>query len=107
MSPQIVGWGFSCVGLLVGLAYIGVGATVVRAAKPTAGYMLIGIGALQLLMRCCTTGLSFADLTGDTADAAYLGMSLLGMGETVLVGALVAAAAVMLAKAAQPTSPQQ
>ena len=104
MSPEIVGWGFSCVGLLVGIAYIGVGASVVRAAKPAAGYMLIAVGAVQLLLRCCSTGLGFADLSGDTADVVYLGMNLLNMGETVLVGALVAAAAVMLAKAAQPSA---
>ena len=53
---------------------------------------------------CCSTGLGLADLGGDTAEAVFIGMKVLRMGETVLVGALVAAAAVMLAKAAQPST---
>lgn len=101
MAWELVSWGFTCVGLIVALAYIGVGATVVRAARPMSGYLLIGVGALELVMQCCSLGVRLAEPRGDAGELVAVAMPLLGTFETLLLGVLVAVAAVGLAKEAR------
>ncbi len=47
-------WADTCIGIFLALAFIGVGATVVRTARPMSGYLLVGAGVLELLSSCCT-----------------------------------------------------
>lgn len=100
----------SCIGLLVALALIGVGATVVRKARPTSGYLFIAAGALELLMRCCRFGATpermmdmFAD--GDVARWTMIGMGLLSILDWMIVGVLLAVALVGLARDLRATAP--
>jgi hypothetical protein len=97
-------WMATCIGLLVALAFIGAGATVVRKARPTSGYLLIGAGVLELLMRCCRFAtdpqrlLERGLVDYEVVRPMYLGVRVLGAVEWLLVGVLVAVALVGLAR---------
>ena len=96
-------WAYSCFGVLVSLAFIGVGATVVRAARPTSGYLFIAAGALELLAQCCSTATAFpmlreTDMDYDTVRLVMMGSGVLGALETIVFGVLVALALAGLAK---------
>lgn len=43
----------SCMTFVVALALIGVGASVVRVARPVSGYLMLAAGLLKLLSACC------------------------------------------------------
>ncbi|MGE0786825.1 MAG: hypothetical protein AB7S26_14230 [Sandaracinaceae bacterium] len=100
MPIEMVGYAWRCFGIVIALAFIGIGATIVRSAKPTSGYMTIAVGVIGLAMTCCSTvaGLDALEL-GDASRAVFLGLQLLHMVEGVLMVGLVSAAAVGLANA--------
>ncbi|HJL15706.1 MAG TPA: hypothetical protein RMH99_08625 [Sandaracinaceae bacterium LLY-WYZ-13_1] len=102
-------WMATCIGLLVAIALIGVGASVVRAARPTSGYLLVAAGVLELLMRCCRFGVH-PERLGDVLDdpdvvepLLYV-TTVLGAVEWLLVGVLVAVALVGLARDLKATA---
>lgn len=96
---QLVGW----LGLLVffglSVAYIGVGATTVRKAKPVAGYLLIAGGALGLLVSCCMSGVNVVDLDPDVREVAGTVLGLSDLLHTVVHGGCLISAGTMLANA--------
>lgn len=94
----LIPWLYTFFAVLIGVAYLGVGATVVRAAKPTAGYLLIGAGALEILTTCCNM-IAYRVVEIDYGGVANIGLMLLGTLQTALTGVLIAVAAVMLANA--------
>ena len=94
---------FTCTAMLLGLAFIGVGAAVLRKANPMSGYLFIGAGAIMFLMRCCLGFSSFENLieAGVDYDMLQLVMlikTLFRSGEMILVAILLAVALVGLAK---------
>lgn len=102
-------WMATCIGLLVAIAFIGVGATVVRKAHPTSGYLFIGAGLLELLMRCCNFGTNPRRLLEndivdyDVVRPLIMGMRVLNMVEWLIVGVMLAMAFVGLARALRAT----
>lgn len=101
----------TCIGLIAALALIGVGATVVRKARPTSGYLFIAAGVLELLMGCCRFGSSPERMMEMVADPdvvhfTLLGVSALAILEWLIVGVLIAVALVGLARDLRATTPK-
>ena len=95
----------SCIGLLLALALIGVGASVVRKARPTSGYLFIAAGALELLIRCCRFATDPQRLYEHDLLRAYdemrvmiIGVQLIAALEWLIVGVLLAVALAGLAR---------
>ncbi|MEC7520075.1 MAG: hypothetical protein VYE22_09435 [Myxococcota bacterium] len=97
-------WVFTFFGVLIGAAYVGVGATVVRAAKPQAGYLLIAAGALEIVLVCCTA-VAFRVVEVEFGGAAGMALMLLSTLEKAVFGVLLAVAAVMLANSIREDAP--
>ena len=98
-----------CIDLLLALAFIGLGATVLRKAKPSAGYLFIGVGVLELLFSCCTGATSGDRLAEGGVDVDLISLVLAGLEvasafNALLVTILFAVALVQLAKAAPQSS---
>ena len=94
---------YGCVAFLIGIAFIVVGAVVVRKAHPTSGYLFIAAGAVTILYRCCFGGatpeaLINADIDFELIQMIMLLKTLMGAGQLLLVGVLLAAGLVTLAK---------
>ncbi len=102
---QLVGWLGLLVFLGLSVAYIGVGATAVRKAKPIAGYLLIAGGVLGMLVSCCMSAVNVVDLDPDVRGMAGVVLGLSDLLHTVVHGACLIGAAVMLANAAKNDAP--
>lgn len=94
---------FTCTALLVAIALIAVGATAVRKANPTSGYLFIAAGAVMFLMRCCLGFSSMESMLRAGVDYELVQMvmvvkTLLGAGEVMLIAILLASALATLAK---------
>ncbi|MBW2461049.1 MAG: hypothetical protein JRH11_05350 [Deltaproteobacteria bacterium] len=100
-----------CIGFLLAVALIGVGAAVIRPANAKAGYLFIAAGAIELLTRCCTSGLSPDNLlqTGqvdyDVIGPMIMFTRVAGTFEALVIGILLAVALVLLARDATADPP--
>lgn len=102
-------WVLLLVHVAIGLGLVGVGATVARKAHAAAGYLLIGAGALEVVLTCCTRGLSMLARSQDVL-ALFTVVGVTGYARLFLVVLLVVIALVMLAnklKAQPPRPPRQ
>lgn len=100
----------NCIGFLTALAFIGVGASVVRMAKPVSGYLMVAAGLLELLSTCClgfvtSDYLYELDLGGDETSMTYGFSMILGALVHLIVAVLLAASMVGVAKAHKATAP--
>jgi hypothetical protein len=104
----------SCIGFLVSLAFVAVGASVVRAAKPMSGYLMVAAGLLELVTVCCVAGFSSEAArvalidSGVDADAQmilHLVVGAASMLVDVIVGVLLVVSVVGLAKAVREAKP--
>jgi hypothetical protein len=110
----MIGMVGSCFGILIALAFIGVGASVVRAAKPQSGYLMVAAGVLELLTTCCASALFSQPMrvtlldSGVDAEAQatlYLVFGVVSLLVDLVVGVLLALSIVGLAKAARQAKP--
>lgn len=104
----------SCFGILIALAFIGVGASVVRAAKPQSGYLMVAAGVLELLATCCASAL-FSEparvalldsgVYPDVQRSMHLAVGVVSLLVDLVVGVLLAVSVIGLAKAAREAKP--
>ncbi len=85
-------WVFFSLRTLLLLAMTATGATVVRQAHPTSGYLLTAAGAFELLSTCCWRGIHLATDGPYPAGVLYIGLRILGeLTMAISVGLIVAA----------------
>lgn len=100
----------NCIGFLTALAFIGVGASVVRVAKPMSGYLMIAAGLLELISLCClgfvtSDYLYELDLGSDATSMTYGFSMMAGSLVHLIIAVLLAVSMVGVAKAAKAAAP--
>jgi hypothetical protein len=99
-----------CFGVLVALALIGVGASIVRSARPMSGYLMALAGLLELLGTCCSgfvrgDTLNRFQLEANQLQTIMLAKTVAFILTNLTVGILLAVAIAGLAKAAKAAKP--
>ncbi|MFK7988180.1 MAG: hypothetical protein AB8I08_19320 [Sandaracinaceae bacterium] len=103
MLHTAAAWLALAVSLALSLGYLSVGATLARKAQPLAGYLLIAVGALGLMLGCCSVIGRVVPFDSDVRDAVVMVLSLADLAHTLVHGGCLVGAAVQLSKAAQST----
>lgn len=105
---EIVSWLGFAFRALVSLGVIGAALVVVRPKLPRAGWALAAAAAVDTLMSCCSRAMwrGVRELEYESMEAAFAALGALEIFETFLVGALVIAVLVLLARDAKAAPPR-